>query len=294
MILAGDANGTYGSSSSKLSRPFGISINPDDILYISDMENHRILVIPLHADDNARYFIGPLPESNISQFSYPHGILATNTSLYVLDYANHRIQNVSLNGTNATTVIRGLDWPRYFHIDENMNIYVGDTNRHQVLVFYPNSSSGVQVAGSAIQGPENHQLDKPYGVYVDNVGSIYIADHNNHRIMKWLSGASTGTRVAGDGTYGSGATQINYPAQILVDTNGYMYISDVGKHQIIRWAPGATFGVCIAGCTRSNGLGASELDGPHSFTFDSSSSLYVTNYGNHRVQKFEILRYDSK
>ena len=258
------------------------------------MENHRILVIPLHANDNARYFISPIPESNISQFSYPHGVLATNTSLYVLDYANHRIQNLSLNGTDATTVVSGLDWPQYLYVDENMNIYVSDMLVHQVLVFYANSTSGVRVAGTKMQGPGNHQLDKPYGIYVDSVGSIYIADHNNHRIMKWFSGAPSGIRVAGDGSAGSSATQINYPTQILVDTNGYMYISDAGKHQIIRWAPGSTFGVCIAGCTRSNGLAPHELHEPHSLAFDSSGSLYVSNYGNHRVQKFEILRYDSK
>ena len=294
ITIAGRANGTGGSSSSELKEPLDISISTNDILYISDKQNHRIVVIPLRADDDKKFFIGPIPDSNVSQFSYPHGVLATNTFLFVLDYVHHQIKKLSLNGTGATTVVNGLDWPQYFFVDENMNIYVSDMLVHQILLFHTNLTSGRRVAGSGLKGSGTTQLDKPYGIFVDRNGTIYIADHGNHRIMKWFSDASEGIRVAGDGTSGPSATQITYPTQILVDTNDYMYISEVGTHRITRWGPDSMFGVCIAGCAGGAGNAATQLSGPHSLAFDSEGSLYVSDYGNHRVQKFQMLRYVSK
>lgn len=295
ITVAGWANGTGGSSLSQLSRPFGLSITTNDVLYISDTENHRIIVLLLNENEE-KFIIGPISDSDVSQFRYPRDLFTTNTSLYVLDYNNHRLQKLSLNGTDATTVpgLNRLDWPEYFYVDENMNIYLSDKLVHRVLLFHSNSTDFTIVAGIGVKGSNNSQLNTPYGVFADRNGTIYIADHFNHRIMKWSSGAVSGIRVAGDGTTGSSSAQIDFPTQILVDTNGYMYISDAGKHQITRWAPDSTFGVCIAGCTESFGTGSTQLKAPHSLAFDSNGSLYVSEYANHRVQKFQILHHVGK
>jgi hypothetical protein len=106
--------------------------------------------------------------------------------------------------------------------------------------------------------------------------------------MKWFSGASAGILAAGDGSPGSSSTQLNEPIHIIVDTNEYMYISDNINSRVIRWAPNSTFGVCIAACTLKCGTAPTQLHGPQSLAFDSNGSLYVAEWQNNRVQKFQI------
>ncbi len=112
--------------------------------------------------------------------------------------------------------------------------------------------------------------------------------------MKWFSGASAGILAAGSGASGNSLTQLNEPIHITVDTNEYMYISDNANVPVIRWTPNATFGECIAACTLTTGTALTLLNIPHSLAFDSNGSLYVSEWGIHRMQKFQILDYHSK
>jgi sugar lactone lactonase YvrE len=112
--------------------------------------------------------------------------------------------------------------------------------------------------------------------------------------MKWISRASPGILVAGSRVAGNSSSQLSYPTQIILDTNDFMYISDSHNHRIIRWNPNSTFGVCIAACTGTRGIGPTHLNNPHSLAFDSNGTLYVSDWKNHRIQKYQILDYHSK
>ena len=203
---------------------------------------------------------------------------------------------LSLNGATVTTVfyLFRWSWPHYLFVDDDTNIYVSDTNTHKVLLFHPNSEGEKLVAGNGTNALGDYALDSPYGVFVTDDKTIYVADYGNHRIMKWLLGASSGIWVAGDRTPGPTLTQLRNPAHVFVDRNGYMYITEVGNHRIVRWAPNSTFGRCIIGCSGHAGTNSTQLQRPHSLAFDSNGSLYVSDYDNHRVQKFQMLNYYSE
>ena len=295
VTIAGWANGTNGSSSSQLSHPLGLSISNEDVVYAGDTYNHRIVVIYSNSSTDS-FMIGSGPGSNSTRFNQPHELFITNTSLFVADTVNYRIQKMSLDGSNPTTVLdfNQSFWVIYFYIDNDANIYVSDTNNHSVWRFPFNSSNGQVVAGGGGEGSNNNQLHEPYGVFVNHHGTIYIADRKNHRIMKWVSGASEGVRVAGNGIPGSSSAELNQPIHIIVDTNDYMYISDGGNNRIIRWAPNSTFGVCIAACSGTSEPTPFHLNGPHTLAFDNNGSLYISEWANHRVQKFQIFSHFSK
>ncbi len=290
VTIAGWANATSGSSLSQLYRPMGLSITENDVMHISDQYNHRIVVVDLNSATN-KFTIGSGPGSNLSQFNHPYDHFIVNTSLYVLDTDNRRVQKLSLNGSDPTTVFHSdqLNVPCYLYVDNNDNIYVSDTWNHRVLLVHSNSTNFSIVAGTGVPGSNNDQLNVPYGMFVNHNKTIYIADRRNHRIMKWFSGASAGILAAGSGTPGNSLIQLNEPTHIIVDRNEYMYISDKKNERIIRWAPNATFGTCIAACTGAVGTAPTQLNGPHSLAFDSNGSLYVSDWDNHRVQKFQIL-----
>jgi hypothetical protein len=55
----------------------------------------------------------------------------------------------------------------------------------------------------------------------------------------------------------------------------------------MRWVKGATQGSVIVG---GNGEGekSNQLNGPIGLSFDRHGNLYVVDWGNYRVQKFNI------
>ena len=290
--VAGRNNTTSGSSYNQLNGPAGISITNNDVLYVSDTNNHRIVVVDLNYTANTS-IIGSGPGNNIDQFNYPRDLFVTNTSLYVIDMSNYRVKKLSLNGSNPSTLLNFSGSPYYFYIDQDENIYLSDQSSHRVVLYRSNSTNYTLVAGTGAAGSNNNQLYVPYGVFVNRNGTIYIADSGNHRIMKWFAGTSSGLIVAGNGTLGTSATQLSYPTQVMLDKNEYLYICENGNSRITRWNPNSTFGVCIAGCTGTSGTAANQLRAPVSFTFDRYGSLYVSDYLNNRVQKFQILCYQS-
>jgi hypothetical protein len=295
ITVTGWENGTNGSSLSQLNLPLGISITSNDILYVSDTGNNRIVIVNLDSISNIS-IIDSASVAGPNQFSSPHDLFATSTLLYVIDLGNHRVQKMLINGANVTieSKLTGLNQPHYMYVDNNDNIYLSDPVNHTVLLFRSNVTNSSIIAGTGINGTNNTQLNHPYGVFVNSIGTLYIADCFNHRIMKWLYGATSGILVAGDGTPGSSSTQLNAPTDIVVDADEYMYISESSNSRITRWAPNSICGMCLVGCTGVSGTASTQLKGPHSLAFDSNGSLYVADRENHRVQKFQILNYPSE
>ncbi|CAF1248689.1 unnamed protein product [Adineta ricciae] len=198
-----------------------------------------------------------------------------------------------LDGSNLTVAYNttSLGQPLYLYVDSYENIYVTFRGNHGVFVFRPNSTNGTRIAGSRTAGSANEQFNWPYGIFVSDNGTIYVADHSNNQIMKWLAGASSGIRVAGDGTSGYSLTQVNSPTDVIVDEDEFMYITEAIGSRITRWAPHSSYGTCIVACSGTTGTGPNQLHQPHSLAFDSFGSLYVSEWLNNRVQKFELLNY---
>jgi sugar lactone lactonase YvrE len=293
--VAGNANGASGSSSGYLYQNGGISISSDDILYIADTGNNRIVVVQLSSNIIQR-IIGSGPGTSSNQFYNPNDVFVTDTVIYVMDTNNYRVQEWSRNGTNPTTVpgAQSLSISFYLFLDKDNYLYVSDYVNNIVIRFAPNSSISATVAGTGASGTASNQLNSPCGIFVDDNKTLYIADANNCRIQKWIYGATSGIMVAGNGSSGSSFSQLSLPTALVVDANGYMYILDTNNNRILRWAPNATSGVCIAACTGTSGAQTNQLNFPTGLAFDSNGSMYVSDQNNNRIQKFQILDSNSE
>ena len=117
ITIAGGFNQPSGFDSFQLNQSLGLSIIDDDVLYIGDSGNHRIVVIHLRSTTR-NFTIGSGPGFNSTQFHYPFDVFATDTSLYVLDSHNKRIEKLSLNGSDRTTVLKSdeLHHPIYLSL----------------------------------------------------------------------------------------------------------------------------------------------------------------------------------
>ncbi|CAF0994708.1 unnamed protein product [Adineta ricciae] len=303
ITVAGSAACTAGSTSSLLYTNLGIFITDNDTLYVADQLNHRIVVIQPNSTV-ASNIIGSGPGTGPSQFYSPTDVFVTNDAIYVLDAVNYRVQKWWKNGSNVTTVVGitatagtsasnttiGLSYQIY--VDSSGNIYVLDFANHRVMLFPPNSTSGTagtMVAGNGVAGTGPNALYNPRGMFVDSTGAMYIADTYNHRVQYWIIGACYATTVAGIGTLGTSLSQLYYPVAVIVDMNEYMYITDQFNNRILRWLVGTCVGQCVASCDgTAAGSAANKFYYSVRVVFDSNGSLYVSDSGNNRVQKFVI------
>ncbi|CAF1668950.1 unnamed protein product, partial [Adineta ricciae] len=264
--VAGLSNGMSGSFLVEVHQPFRIIITNDNVLYISDIANHRVLAVHLIDSTRVNYAIGDGPEPNQYEFYFTYDVFVFNKSLYVLDHGNRKVKEMSLNGSNPTLVpyVKDLVTPICLFIDNDGNIYVSDQGVHKVFVFRPSAVPGETIAGNGTEGFTDEQLNQP---------------------------ASSGIRVAGNGAPGNSLEQVNSSTDVIVDQNKYMYISESGDSRITRWGPHLTCGICIAGCIGKSGVQANQLMSPHAIAFDRHGSLYVSDHGAHRVQRFQLLNY---
>ena len=125
---------------------------------------------------------------------------------------------------------------------------------------------------------------------MDSSGNIYVSDTSNHRVMKWGTTYSDGgTLVAGvTGSAGSGTNQLYNPRGLDVDSSGNIYIADYQRHRIMKWASGASAGTLVAGVSGSYSSGTNNLYYPFGVDVDASGNIYVADYSNHRIQRFQV------
>jgi hypothetical protein len=131
--VAGNANGTYGSSNSSLNDPFGITISTDDILNIVDTFNYRVVRVNL-TTSIVIGIIGLGPSSAINQFHYPNDVFITETSLYVLDSSNNRTQKWLRNGTNPSTILGVGSLGNSYYMSMIISLYI-------LLIMEPSNSN---------------------------------------------------------------------------------------------------------------------------------------------------------
>ena len=299
---AGSVSAASGSGPSFLNWNQGIRIVDGSTLFIADKDNHRVVVIR-PGSNNATALVGTGPGASASQLNQPTDIFVTSAFVYVLDAANYRVQQWPRNGSSGITVagITGsagnsstnhtFGFSYGIDVDKDGFIFVSDQPNHRVLRFPPGSTSGTSgtvVAGTGIAGAGPSQLNSAFRIFVDDMRSIYIADTFNHRIQKWAYGACSGVTVAGTGTIGTVVNQLYYPVSVMVDADQYMYIGDQFNNRVHRWLVGDCSGQCLVGCTRTYGPAMHQFYYMQSVAFDSQGAMYVSDGGNHRVQRFML------
>jgi sugar lactone lactonase YvrE len=91
-------NAKFGGSLARLAGPKGLSIGPDNSLYIADTESHAIRKIDLKAGiistvlGTGEKGDGPEPDPLKCKLNRPHAVLFANGALYIADSEAHRIR----------------------------------------------------------------------------------------------------------------------------------------------------------------------------------------------------------
>ena len=136
------------------------------------------------------------------------------------------------------------------------------------------------------RAPSSGGLISPKGLALDGEGNIYVVDSRAARVTKLDPSGRVLARV---GRPGKGDGEFTEPWGIAVDSGGNVYVADTWNHRIQKFdsnlrfqAKWGTFGSVAA----RGGLRPGAFWGPRGMAIDSADSLYVTDTGNKRVQKF--------
>lgn len=127
----------------------------------------------------------------------------------------------------------------------------------------------------------------PAGLALDTINGVtylYVADDTHGRIYKF--NATTGARIAVWGETGSGDLQFNRPFGVAVDPVSHdLYVAERGNNRIQRITSNGVF-VAKWGVL---GTEPGQFYAPVGVATDATGHVYVTDYGNERVQKFRVL-----
>jgi len=280
----------WGTDLGSFNFPSGIYVDDDETLYVTDYSNDRVVEWKAGAKTGTVVVGAGGLEDRTHRLRHPTDILVEKaTDSFIVNDEGHRrvVRCPRSNGLILETIISNIDGYG-ITMDKDGLLYVCNHKKHEVRRFKIGESEGTLVAGGNGKGARLDQLSLPTFISVDNEYNVYVSDWANHRVVKWKKGAKQGVIVAGGTGNRPDLMPLLGPFGLIVDpVVGTIFVADWEKHRVMRWNQGDKEGTIIAG-VGGKGDGANQLCHPMSLAFDTHGNLYVTDYSNQRVQKYNI------
>jgi len=202
--VAGFANGT--GNSAMFDRPYGIAVDQNGFIYVSDFNNARIrkitplgTVTTIAGNGGSNFVDGPALSVSLGG-SFGLTVDAAG-NIYIADINMNNIKKLSTNG--LLSVIAGTSSPGFadgpglsarfqspygIAVDANGNVYVSELGNKRVRKISPDGIVST-LAGTGITGTNDGPgatatFDSLFGIGIDGTGQLYVCDAFNHRLSK--------------------------------------------------------------------------------------------------------------
>jgi hypothetical protein len=213
-----------------------------------------------------------------------------NGHLFVLSRSTATLTEFLSDLTTARSLSNIGSTATGFDIDPSGKVYVVLSGEHKVARLIPTQTENPLENSFALdasfgssgrigsQGSGDGQFNSPWDVAVAPDGTEFtVTDSGNHRVQTFNS---NGTFLRAVGSFGSGLNNFNTPRGISITPDETIQVADRGNHRIVFIRDGAavrTFG--------SVGNSPGQFQEPNNISSDSSSA-YIADSGNNRVQRF--------
>ncbi len=275
-LASGTNNGT--GTNAQFHEPFALAADGAGNVYVADTYNYLIRrITPAGVVTNLAGSGSIGTNDGIganAQFAFPTGIAVDGaTNIYVADYTNQVIREITLVGANWVVSTLAGDMQAYgdgdgispqatFYnpwgvaVDSATNVYVGDSGNGTIRKITPGVFTLTLTSTLTLAGPDGSygladgpaaqgRFHQPFGVAVDGASNLYVADYYNNCIRE-VTAAGTVTTLAGsvngdigsaDGTNNNAA--FYYPSGLCVDAATNIYVADSYNSTVRKITPDA-------------------------------------------------------
>jgi len=266
------------ASTAALALPYGVAVDLQGHVYVSDSDNDRIRRVDAATGDIATV-----------AGSGDHGG----------------------SGYEGTALTAGLAVPIGLALDGAGNLYLADTDNSRIRRLDAGATTFAPVAGNGDAGLTGDgelavvaTMNTPRAVAVDAAGNVFFADSLNHRIRRVDATTGVITTVAGtvEGFDGDGgpaiASLLSSPLGVAVDAAGNLVIADSNNHRIRRVDATTQQITTIAGGSTPGSTGdngpatGARLFVPQGLAFDADGHLYIADSFNARVRRIDAVSGD--
>jgi len=243
--------------SATFNNPYGLALDGDGNLYVSDVSNHRIRKIG--TDGMVTTLAGKRQgfsdrKGTLAMFNHPYGVAVDKSgNVFVADSYNNRIRMITPDGSTSTLAGNGKDGfvdgpggdaefyvPIGLALDDAGNLYVGDEGNSSVRKITQDGTVAT-LAGSgkfsfADGVGRNAIFNAPGAIAIDSENNLFVADYLNNCIRK-VSPDGEVRKIAGNLEKGfadgdPSEAEFHYPFGIAVDGKGVVYVADQYNHRI--------------------------------------------------------------
>lgn len=115
---------------------------------------------------------------------------------------------------------------------------------------------------------------------------MYILDTGNNRVLRWVIGDPVGFAVAGGRGAGTAINRLGTSYAMYVDASQNIYVSEYSNHRVSKWIFGDNSTGILVGGNGTSGSADSMLSYPWGIYVNANDTMYIVDYGNHRVQRW--------
>ena len=259
-----------------LQNPWGVAVNEQDELAVSDIGNHKI---HLFKSDGTHINSFGGKGAQHGEFDWPCGIVFHGANIVVAEQSkNSRIQELSTEGEylrhfgGLGSPDHQLDYPTGLYINSDGNIIVADKDNKLIKIF---SADGQYLNKLGTEG----SFTKPFHcIQHDNYLIVSDADDNSVKLFD-----RKGNFLYKFGKKGNGDGELNTPVCLFMNKAEHLMVCDMLNNRIQVFDLSGKF-VAKFG-TKGSGLG--EFSGPVSAAVLTDGKIVVSDNGNSRIQIFE-------
>jgi len=254
-----------------------ISVDNEGNVYVTDSGNARVQKF---TSDGQFLETWGVSGAGNGEFRNPVGIATYENNVYVVDRELNRVQVFDSEGKFLQSWGKfGFEQGEFFYpqgisISNDGIIFVADTKNHRIQQF---TVDGEFLSSFGIFGPGDGRLRAPVDVALGE-DYVYVSDPGNFKIEKYTF---EGISVASfDYNYGGYPIR---PNGLTVDPDGNVYLTDSYKHRIVKIDPEGNTLKIFGNVGNDKG----QFTEPKDIVLDERGYLFVTDFANNRIQKFE-------
>ena len=270
-VIYQQLEGTY------LKNPLGVFFDKSRTeVYVADTKNNLVAVY--NSDGLPVFTLGYNKE-----FTEPNKAVAdARGRIYVLNGFPRKVMIFSYRGEYLGDLPNpGLakePIPTALAVDNGENIYVGDQENKQILV-YDSAHQLKRVFGK--KDNDTSYFQNVQGIAVDADGTVYVADASATPAIQVFN--ADGKFLRGWGEHATGPENFSYPSGITIDKNGRLLIVDSLRHAISMFSKDGQFFGRFGGFGTQPGAVAYPTDAAAA----GDGRLYVVERVGSRLQIWE-------